>query len=82
MTFSALRGQPVSVSLTWTDGVGGSGALGHKALGLPTCSPASLCVVAMAANQSGTGYWTLTQDGLVHGFGQGLNDSADGSHPA
>src|SRR5580704_5868118 len=73
MTFPALRGQLVSISLTWSDGVGGSGALGPQVVGLPTCTPVSRRAAAMAANQGGTGYWTVTQDGIVHGFGQGLS---------
>jgi hypothetical protein len=71
--YPGQRGQPVSISLTWSDEMGGSGSVGPQIVGLPTCEVMSRTAAAMAANQSGTGYWVVTGDGHVAGFGRALD---------
>ncbi len=71
---SAFRGEPVTISLTFSDGVGGGGSLGQL-VGIPTCSAFGgqspvTTGVGMAATPAGTGYWTAATDGAVFGHGQ------------
>jgi hypothetical protein len=70
----AAPGQPLSVSLTWTDGVGESGTQGPQLVGNPNCGVTSLGVyTAMAATQDGSGLWGTTTGGHVGYDGQGRN---------
>jgi hypothetical protein len=70
----AETGQAFSISLTWNDGVGGSGSQGPQIVGTPGCSTTSFgAVTAMAATQSGDGIWSTTSGGKVGFNGQSLN---------
>ena len=70
----AAAGQAFSISLTWNDGVGGSGTQGPQIVGTPDCDQTRLNpITAMAASQSGDGIWATTTSGKVVSNGQSLN---------
>ena len=62
-------GQAVSISSTWSDGLGGSGSL-DRPLGLGDCKHISRSATAIAANQAGTGYWVVTPMAALWRSGQ------------
>ena len=85
----AAAGDPLWVTITWADGLGGGGSsLGPQLVGLPPvfgvgqggpqlCGPSpsgfSYNKSAMAAMPDGLGYWTVSMTGAVAGFGQAYN---------
>jgi len=69
----ALPGQSFSVSLSWNDGVGGSGTHGPQLVGSPNCTANLGRITAMAAPQDGNGIWGTTTTGDVVDNGQSLN---------
>ncbi len=73
---SASWGQPATVSVTWNDGVGGSGTT-SQLVGIPTCQDVSRRASAMATNQDGTGYWGVTTDGHIGGAAPANSGLAD-----
>ncbi len=76
-------GQPASVTISWSDGVGGSGTA-TQTVGIPLCqgktksTPGS--TTAMAALPDGSGYWDVTSDGRVFGFNATYNFAAPGDY--
>ena len=60
--------QPVTVSIKWSDGVGGTGSVGPQIVGVSTCVATSRRASAIASDATGTRYWEVTSDGSVSGF--------------
>lgn len=80
----ALQGHAASVSITWTDGVGGGGSFGPQLVGIPACGGTTtqtplpaLSTVAIAANQAGTGYWIVNPYGGVAASGNLVSQAAN-----
>jgi hypothetical protein len=69
----AEAGHAISISLTWNDGVGGSGTQGPQMIGTPGCSETFGAVTALTATQSGDGIWSTTSGGKVGVNGVSLN---------
>jgi len=65
--------QPVTVSITWSDGVGGTGSVGPQIVGVSTCIATSRRASAIASDPAGTRYWDVTSNGNVSGFAGQLN---------
>ena len=67
----ASWGQPASVSIGWSDGLGGSGTTTQN-VGIPVCHGTTKIApgptTSMAALPDGSGYWDVTADGRVFGF--------------
>jgi len=59
---------PATITFQWTDGLGGSGNL-TQVVGIQNCAAQpSRTASAIATDQTGSVYWTVTRDGLVNGF--------------
>lgn len=79
----ASWGEPASVTITWNDGVGGSGTL-TEPVGIPICNGKVKSqpgpVSAMTALSDGSGYWDVTSDGRVYGFNGTYSYAAPGDY--
>ncbi len=60
----ASWGKPAFISVTWSDGLGGSGT-NTQVVGIPTCQIISRQASAMASVPGGAFYWVATSDGRV-----------------
>ncbi len=62
--------EPVVVTVSWTDSVGGKSGTFQQLVGVPNCNGrVATTAVDLVSNPTSTGYWTATLDGTVHGFG-------------